>query len=253
MMKKAVLIVTVLYLSGLFVTSVKAGGGMTGGATEFTQIANNGELITQVGQLAEQIEKQIQMVEDMIFNTMELPMKLAGDVTGMINGVMEVYNKSQGILNRLSNIDEEFYNRFYSELEGAGGSKEQWVENYSDQYYELSKAIDAEAKKRVESLKVTADDITDSAKMLEKLSKNSGTAEGRNAIMKAGNEFLGYMAGEMLKTRTLLAEQTKTYLDYAERERAVEDAAAEILKQDLGKWKDPGHSGDTHESSKFSW
>lgn len=253
MMKKTALFLAVLYLSGLCVTSGLAGGGMSGGATEFTQIANNGELITQVGQLTEQIQKQIQMVEDMIFNTLDLPMKLAGDVTGMINTVMGVYNETQGILNRLSNIDEEFYNRFYSELAGGGGSKEKWVENYSEQYYELSKAIEDEAKKRVESLKITADDITDSTKMLEKLTKNAGSAEGRNAVMKAGNEFLGYMAGEMLKTRTLLAEQTKTYLDYAERERAVEDAAAEILKQDLAKWKDPSHSAVTHESSRFDW
>ena len=95
MMKKTALVLAVLYLSGLCVTSGLAGGGMSGGATEFTQIANNGELITQVGQLAEQIQKQIQMVEDMIFNTLDLPMKLAGDVTGMINTVMGVYNETQ--------------------------------------------------------------------------------------------------------------------------------------------------------------
>jgi conjugal transfer/entry exclusion protein len=75
--------------------------------------------------------------------------------------------------------------------------------------------------------------------MLEKLGENAGSAEGRNAIMQASNEFLGFMGGELVKVRTLLTEQMKSYLDYAERRRTIEDAAADVLKRDIENWRTP--------------
>ena len=220
-------------LTGLMVGSVMAGGGgMTGGATEATQLANNAELATQVSQLKEQIENQVKMLNDMIDNTLALPTQLIGDVTGAINDVMGAYNEIQGILGRLSNLDEEFYNLFYSALQGEGSAASggsDWLKNYSEEYYELSKGMEKQAKKTLESLKLSAEDINDSAKLLEDLSKNASTAYGRNAILQAGNELLGFMGGELLKVRTLMTEQTKTYLDYAERQRTIQDAEHQIL------------------------
>jgi P-type conjugative transfer protein TrbJ len=156
----------------------------------------------------------------------------------MIGNVMNAYNKIQGVLNRLSNIDEEFYNRFYStvsDLTNPSG----WVKNYSDGYFKLSENMEKEAKRTVESLKVSADDITDSGKLLGKLADNASSADGRNAILQASNEFLGFMGGELVKVRSLLAEQTKSYLDYAERQRTIQDAAADVLRQDIENWQSP--------------
>jgi P-type conjugative transfer protein TrbJ len=237
-MKKAILVLTVFYLSALFAGPANAGGGITGGSTEFTQIANNAELITQVSQLAEQINKQIQMVQDMIHNTLNLPNRLLGSVGSMINNVMNAYNQVQGILNRLSNLDEEFYNKFYSQITNLTNPYS-WATNYSEEYFKLSEAMEAEAKRTVESLKISADDITDSGRILEQLANNAGTASGRNAIMQAGNEFLGFIGGELTKVRALMAEQTKSYLDYAERERTIQDAAAAVIKKDIENWKAP--------------
>ena len=44
-MKQFLLILAVFFISALLVGAAKAGGGLSGGATEFTQIANNSELI----------------------------------------------------------------------------------------------------------------------------------------------------------------------------------------------------------------
>jgi P-type conjugative transfer protein TrbJ len=246
-MKQMFLILAVFYISTLWAGAANAGGGLTGGSTEFTQIANNTELATQVSQLAEQINQQIQMVQDMIHNTLNLPNKLLGNVGMMINTTMNAYNRVQGLLNRLSNIDEEFYNKFYStvsDLTNPSG----WVKNYSGEYFKLSEGMEKEAKKTVESLKISADDITDSGEMLEKLADNAGTADGRNAIMQASNEFLGFIGGELVKTRALLTEQTKSYLDYAERQRTIQDAAAGVLKRDIENWPAP-----EKKNVEFNW
>jgi P-type conjugative transfer protein TrbJ len=231
-------VIGVFYIFVLRTGTARAGGGLTGGATEFTQIANNSELIMQVSQLAEQISQQIQMVQDMIHNTLNLPKKLLGNVTGMITTVMNAYNRAQGILNRLSNLDEEFYNKFYSTVSDLSNPSG-WVKNYSSEYFKLSEGMEKEAKHTVESLKISADDITDSGKLLEKLADNASSADGRNAILQAGNEFLGFMGGELVKVRSLLTEQTKSYLDYAERQRTIQDAAADVLRNDIESWLPP--------------
>ena len=242
-MKHLKLLLAFCIITGLIVGGVNAGGGLSGGATEMTQIANNAELITQVGQLAESLQHEIQMIMDMIQNTLALPQKLIGQVTGAIKSVMNVYNKVQGILGKLSNIDEEFRNKFFSAIKsGNVGGASAWVKNYAKEYFTLAEGIEREAKQTLENLKVTADDITDSSKILEELASNASSATGRNSILQAGNELLSFVGGELVKTRTLLTEQTKTYLDYAERQRSIEDAAADVWRQDLEKWKNPSHS-----------
>jgi P-type conjugative transfer protein TrbJ len=230
----------------------EAGGGLGGGATEMTQLMNNGELVKQVQQMEQSLRNEIQMlldnvtmiqnqvtmIQDMFQNTAQLPNQMVDQVTGAIRNIIGSYNKMDGILGKLSNIDEDFYDRFYSAKEsGAGGTSAGWIKNYSEEYFKLSEALEEQAKKTVESLKVSADDITDSSKLLETLSKNAASATGRNAILQAGNELLGFMGGELVKTRTLMTEQTKTYLDYAERERSIQDAAADFMRKDLDKWQ----------------
>jgi P-type conjugative transfer protein TrbJ len=73
--------------------AVAGGGGITG-ATEFTQILNNSELIALGGQNAEQIANQVQQIgnqiqmienqisiyENMLQNTLSLPNQVWGDV-----------------------------------------------------------------------------------------------------------------------------------------------------------------------------
>jgi P-type conjugative transfer protein TrbJ len=248
-MKQLKLFIAFCIISGLIVGGVNAGGGLSGGATEITQLANNAELITQVGQLAESLQHEIQMIMDMIQNTLALPQKLIGQVTGAIKNVMNIYNKVQGILGKLSNIDEEFRNKFFSTLKSGNASgASAWVKDYAKEYFNLAEAIEREAKQTLENLKVSADDITDSSKLLEDLSSNASSATGRNSILQAGNELLSFMGGELVKTRTLMLEQTKTYLDYAERQRSKEDAAADVWRKDLEKWKAPSHS-----SVEWAW
>ena len=156
-----------------------------------------------------------------------------------------LFRSVQGVLGKLSNIDEEFYNTFYSAMQAEESS---WMTNYSEQYYELSKQMEKQAKETIKSLKLSAEDIDDSSKLLNDLAKNASTAKGRNAIMQASNELLGFMGGELLKVRTLMLEQTKTYLDYAERKRTVDDAAVEKVRKDIGKIKMP-----TSKPVDFEW
>ena len=79
-------------------------GGVTGQATEWTQLANNSELISLVGksteqvnnqirqitQLAEQIQNQLKIYQNMLQNTAQLPNHVWGQVEGDLNRLRSI-------------------------------------------------------------------------------------------------------------------------------------------------------------------
>ena len=52
----------IVMIGTLATVPASAGGGLTGGATEWTQILNNGELVHLVGQSTTQINNQITQI-----------------------------------------------------------------------------------------------------------------------------------------------------------------------------------------------
>ena len=80
---------------------------MTGQATEWTQLANNTELIslvgksaeqvnnqiTQISQLAEQIQNQLNIYKNMLQNTAQLPNHIWGQVESDLKNLQNVVNQ----------------------------------------------------------------------------------------------------------------------------------------------------------------
>lgn len=89
----------VLALAGSLVLSpiaadVHAGGGMSGGALEVTQLANKAELIAQVAEAASQTAQQVQMVMMMVHNLKQMdPFAIAAMLS---NGSLGALGKSIG-------------------------------------------------------------------------------------------------------------------------------------------------------------
>jgi hypothetical protein len=90
------------------------------GATEWTQIMNNAELvslvgqsgeqignqITQISQLAEQIQNQIRIYQSMLQNTLTLPSHVWGQVEGDLNRLRSLVTQGQGIAFSMGNADD---------------------------------------------------------------------------------------------------------------------------------------------------
>ena len=94
-------------------------GGVTGEATEWTQLANNTELIslvgksaeqvnnqiTQISQLAEQIQNQINIYNNMLQNTAQLPNHIWGQVESDLKSLQNVVEHIVGIFKSHRNAD----------------------------------------------------------------------------------------------------------------------------------------------------
>ena len=86
-------------------------GSATGAATEWTQLANNAQLIdllkssglqvdnqlTQITQLAEQIQNQLKIYENMLQNTAQLPDHIWGQVESDLNRLRSIVDQGHSI------------------------------------------------------------------------------------------------------------------------------------------------------------
>ncbi|TGR73577.1 conjugal transfer protein TrbJ, partial [Mesorhizobium sp. M1C.F.Ca.ET.193.01.1.1] len=103
-------------------------GGVTGQATEWTQLANNAELVKllessgvqvenqvkQIAQLAEQIQNQLNIYQNMLQNTAQLPDHIWGQVENDLNRLQGIVAQGNGVAFSMGNIDDVLKQRFQS-------------------------------------------------------------------------------------------------------------------------------------------
>jgi P-type conjugative transfer protein TrbJ len=198
-----------------------AGGGLGGGATEITQLANNAELIEQVAQLAEQIQNQITMIQDLIYNTLTIPDQLFRDVKGIYTKVKGIIDKTKGIAYNLANLDEELKRRFkgYADL----GNISQ-ISDFSSEYKKIVGTRMETVRSTMEAIGVSMEELmTDDASALQELQKKAGSAKGRNQLIQATNQLLAFLAEDAMKLRHLQMMQAQMSGTVYEAERAQQE------------------------------
>jgi P-type conjugative transfer protein TrbJ len=213
-----------------------AGGGLGGGATEVTQIANNSELVAQVAQLAEQIQNQITMIQDLIYNTLTIPDQIFRDVKGIYTKVKGIIDKTKGLAYNLANLDEELKRRFkgYADLSNISQ-----VSDFSSEYRNIVGTRMETVRSTMEAIGVSMEElINDDASALKELQKKANTAKGRNELIQATNQILGFLAEDAMKLRQLQMMQSQMAGTVYEAERAqreLSDRRIEaFFKQDDG-------------------
>ena len=221
---------TAVALACFFANAAHAGGGggLTGGATEMTQMANNSELAAQVGQLAEQINNQIKMINDMITNTLTMPDQLFRDVKQVYGSVKNIIGKTQGIAYNLSNIDDELKRRFkdYSDL-----SKLVTVESFSAEYRNVVETQTNTVRTTMEAIGVSFEELVkDDTAALKELQKKASSAQGRNELIQGTNQLLGFLAEDAMKLRQLQMMQAQMAGTAYEAERTRSDLSNKRLE-----------------------
>jgi P-type conjugative transfer protein TrbJ len=205
-----------------------AGGGLTGGATEITQLLNNSELIAQVAQLAEQIQNQITMIQDLIYNTLTIPDQLFRDVKGIYSKVKGIIDQTKGLAYNLANMDEELKRRFKSYADLSNLSR---VEDFSATYREIVGTRMETVRSTMEAIGVSFEElVNDDASALKELQSKASSAKGRNELIQATNQLLGFLAEDAMKLRTLQMMQAQMAGTAYEAERARSDLSNKRLE-----------------------
>src|SRR5438046_3069134 len=81
-------------------------------ATEFTQLLNHAQLISEYIRQGQQLEEELKQTADLIANSKMITTQVFGPIVRDINALAEVVQGGQALAYSLANLDGEFRNRF---------------------------------------------------------------------------------------------------------------------------------------------
>ncbi|GLS34918.1 conjugal transfer protein TrbJ [Mesorhizobium tianshanense] len=212
-------------------------GGVTGQATEWTQLLNNGELvslvgqsteqinnqITQITQLAEQIQNQIRIYENMLQNTMQLPSHVWGQVENDLNRLQSVVSQGQGIAFSMGNVDDVLKQRFQSYADFKTNLPD--GEAFSSTYQNWSETNRDTIGGTLRAAGLTAEQFSSEESTMSELRSMSESADGQMKALQVGHEIAAQQVAQMQKLRGLVAQQMTMMGTWYQSEQADKDLA----------------------------
>lgn len=212
-------------------------GGVTGHATEWTQLANNAELIslvgksaeqvnnqiTQISQLAEQIQNQLNIYKNMLQNTAQLPNHVWGEVENDLKNLQSIVNQGQGVAFSMGNVDDVLKQRFQSFAEMKsnlpdGASFSSTYQNWSDTNRDTVAGT-------LKAANLTAEQFSSEESTMSQLRSMSETADGQMKALQVGHEIAAQQVAQMQKLRGLVSQQMTMMGTWFQSEQAQKDLA----------------------------
>lgn len=179
------------------VTPRPAEAGIIGGfATEWTQIANNVQLITTYIRQGEELRQKILMVADMAKQATELPMQIFGPIMAEISNLHSVVQNGRALAYSMANLDAEFRNRFT----GYGYAGNAWYLKYRDwAQTSLDSSLGA-----LKAANIQASQMNSEEAILRQLRTMSSSSDGRLKAIQVANQINEQMIQQMMKLRQIM-------------------------------------------------
>ncbi|MBX4963370.1 P-type conjugative transfer protein TrbJ [Rhizobium binae] len=212
-------------------------GTATGAATEWTQLANNAQLVdlmkssgiqvdnqlTQISQLAEQIQNQLKIYENMLQNTAQLPDHIWGQVESDLNQLRSIVDQGQGIAFSMGNADDVLQQRFqsYADLKTNLPSNA----TFSSTYQSWSDTNRDTITSSLKAASLTADQFDSEEDTMSSLRSMSETADGQTKALQVGHEIAAQQVAQMQKLRGLVSQQMTMMGTWLQTEQTDKDLA----------------------------
>ncbi|MGO8104763.1 P-type conjugative transfer protein TrbJ [Rhizobium leguminosarum] len=228
-------------LAAATLTIVTAGpvqaGTATGAATEWTQLANNAQLVdlmkssgiqvdnqlTQISQLAEQIQNQLKIYENMVQNTAQLPDHVWGQVESDLNQLRSIVDQGQGIAFSMGNADDVLQQRFQSYADLKTNLPDNAT--FSSTYQSWSNTNRDTIASSLKAASLTADQFDSEEDTMSSLRSMSETADGQMKALQVGHEIAAQQVAQMQKLRGLVSQQMTMMGTWLQTEQTDKDLA----------------------------
>ncbi|MGR9433078.1 P-type conjugative transfer protein TrbJ [Rhizobium leguminosarum] len=229
------------WLAAATLTIVTAGpvqaGTATGAATEWTQLANNAQLVdlmkssgiqvdnqlTQISQLAEQIQNQLKIYENMVQNTAQLPDHVWGQVESDLNQLRSIVDQGQGIAFSMGNADDVLQQRFQSYADLKTNLPDNAT--FSSTYQSWSNTNRDTIASSLKAASLTADQFDSEEDTMSSLRSMSETADGQMKALQVGHEIAAQQVAQMQKLRGLVSQQMTMMGTWLQTEQTDKDLA----------------------------
>jgi len=220
-----------------FGASIAHAGGVTGQATEWTQLANNSELISLVGksaeqvnnqikqimQLAEQIQNQLKIYQNMLQNTAQLPNHVWGQVESDLNRLRSIVGEGQGIAFSMGNIDDVLKQRFQSFADFKTNLPDD--KSFSSTYQNWSTTNRDTIGGTLRAANLTAEQFSSEEATMRELRTMSESADGQMKALQVGHEIAAQQVAQMQKLRGLVSQQMTMMGTWYQSEQSEKDLA----------------------------
>ncbi len=217
--------------------SPASAGTITGAATEWTQLLNNSELvslvgqsgeqiqnqITQINQLAEQIQNQLHIYQNLLQNTATLPAHIWGQVESDLNSLRSIVNQGHSIAFSMGNADDVLKQRFqsYADLKAnLPGS-----DSFSASYQTWSDTNRDTIAGTLKAASLTADQFGSEESTMSSLRSMSESADGQMKALQVGHEIAAQQVAQMQKLRGLVSQQMTMMGTWLQTEQTDKDLA----------------------------
>lgn len=212
-------------------------GGATGQATEWTQLANNAELITLVGksaeqvnnqikqitQLAEQIQNQLNIYKNLLQNTAQLPNHIWGQVQNDLNKLQSIVSQGQGVAFSMGSIDDVLKQRFQSFADMKSNLPD--GQSFSSTYQNWSDTNRDTIGGTLKAANLTAQQFSSEESTMASLRSLSESADGQMKALQVGHQIATQQVAQMQKLRGLVSQQMTMMGTWFQSEQAQKDLA----------------------------
>ena len=195
-------------------------GVLAGMATEWTQLANNLQLITTYIRQGEELRQKILMVIDMAKNTVELPFQVFGPIMAEIGQLAGIVRSGRSLAYSMANLDAEFRNRF----RGWGYNARAWFTDYRNwSQTSLDTTLGTLRAAGLQSQQMQSEEG-----VLRQLRGMANSSDGRLKAVQVANQIAEQQVQELMKLRQLILAdlQSKQAFQAAQIQREASSEAA---------------------------
>ncbi|GLS35261.1 conjugal transfer protein TrbJ [Mesorhizobium tianshanense] len=248
-----------LMLGAAVAPPVAYAGGVTGQATEWTQLANNAELVSLVGksaeqvnnqikqitQLAEQIQNQLNIYNNLLQNTAQLPNHIWGQVENDLKGLQNIVAQGQGVAFSMGNIDDVLKQRFQSFADMKSNLPDRT--GFSSTYQSWSDTNRDTIGGTLKAANLTAEQFSSEESTMSSLRSMSESADGQMKALQVGHQIATQQVAQMQKLRGLVSQQMTMMGTWFQSEQARQDLAQARREQFFNAPNRDIRSGQTME------
>jgi P-type conjugative transfer protein TrbJ len=171
--------------------------GVIGGlATEWTQLANNLQLVNTYIRQGEELRQTILMVADMAHNTATLPSQIFGPIMADIGRLAGIVQNGRALAYSMAHLDAEFRSRF----RGYQYSARTWFRDYRN----WSQTSLDTTLGTLRAAGLQGDQLASEQAVLDRLRGMAQSSEGRMKAVQISNQILEQQVQQLMKLRQLI-------------------------------------------------
>jgi len=232
-------LIVALVVAALGIGDANAGAAV--GATEFTQIANNVQLVAAYGEQAQQTVHQFNMYQKMLQNLKQsVPSALLdqqalqlwnnANMTQTFRNLQTLVVNGQKVNYSLATQDQTF-KRLHPGYTSTFNAK--------DGYQDWSDDTHAAVQNALAVAGVQSDGMQTEQDMVRELQSRSQSADGQLSMLKAGNDIGVAMIGQMQQLRQLQIAQMTAQSHYLEAQTSMKDQDKQGMSVIYGNIRSP--------------